>query len=148
MLLFYTFQKIEFFRNHTRTHGVTESNPGQVKTSSFLSCSRHVILHKNYYTKVLYYSKICYLTSLYSPIASGASVDPTSQVCSPAMLVLPIVGNCVVRFWVVPNGITSIPNFIQTRPAVLEFKHVDRRTDRHGWRYMRSFHAHRAKKAK
>jgi hypothetical protein len=35
-------------------------------------------------------------TSLYGPIVSGASVDPTSQVCSPAMLVLPIAGNCEV----------------------------------------------------
>jgi hypothetical protein len=47
----------------TRTHRVIGSNPGQVKTS------------------------------LYGPIASGASVDPTSQVCSSAILVLPIVGH-------------------------------------------------------
>jgi hypothetical protein len=33
-------------------------------------------------------------TSLYGPIASAANVDPNSQVCAPAMLVLQIVGNC------------------------------------------------------
>jgi hypothetical protein len=42
--------------------------------------------------------KIYNHTSLYGPIASGASADPTSHVCSPAMLVFPIVGNCEVRF--------------------------------------------------
>jgi hypothetical protein len=42
--------------------------------------------------------KIYNHTSLYDPTATGASVNPTSQVCSHAMLVLPIVGNCEVRF--------------------------------------------------
>jgi hypothetical protein len=32
-------------------------------------------------------------------------------------------------FRVVPNCTTSIPNFIQIRPAILEFNHVDRQTD-------------------
>jgi hypothetical protein len=62
----------------------------------FLSCSRHVVtLHfaKNFYTEVLYFPKISYHTSLYGPIASGSSVDPTSQACSTAMLVSPIAGN-------------------------------------------------------
>jgi hypothetical protein len=46
------------------------------------------------------------------------------------MLVLPIVGNCIkYGFSVVPNGITSITNFIQIRPAVLELNHADRQTD-------------------
>jgi hypothetical protein len=73
-----------------------ESNPGEVGTLFFLPCSRHVFtLHytKNYYTKVLYFLKIYNHTSLYGPIASGASVDPTSQVCWSAMLVLPIAEN-------------------------------------------------------
>jgi hypothetical protein len=77
----------------TCTYGVAESNPQVI---FFLSCRRHVvILHyaKNYYTEVLYFPKIFNHTSLYGPIASGASVDPTSQVCSSAMLVLTIVGN-------------------------------------------------------
>jgi hypothetical protein len=59
-----------------------------------------VILHytKNYYTKVLYFPKIYNHTSLYGPVACGARVDPTSQVCPTAMLVLLIVGNSKVRF--------------------------------------------------
>jgi hypothetical protein len=40
-----------------------------------------------------YFPKIYNHTSLYGPGASGASVDATSQICSSAMLVLPIVGN-------------------------------------------------------
>jgi hypothetical protein len=40
---------------------------------------------------------------------------------------------------VVPSGITSIPNFIQIRPAVLELNHADGQDEP----YMRSFHAHR-----
>jgi hypothetical protein len=60
------------------------------------SCSRHVvILHytKNYSTKVLYFPRIYDHISLYGPIASGASIDHTSQVCSSAMFALPVVGN-------------------------------------------------------
>jgi hypothetical protein len=67
----------------THMHGVVGLNPGEVKIF-FLSCSRHVvILHytKNYYAKVLYFPKSKNHTSLYDPTASGASVDPTSQVC-------------------------------------------------------------------
>jgi hypothetical protein len=31
------------------------------------------------------------------------------------------------------SGITSIPNYIQIRPAVIELNHSDRRTDRQTW---------------
>jgi hypothetical protein len=44
-------------------------------------------------TKVVYFSKIYYRTSLYDPVVSGTSVAPTSQVRSPSVLVLPIVEN-------------------------------------------------------
>jgi hypothetical protein len=67
-----------------------------VYDSLFVSCSRHVaILHytKNDYNKVVYFLKIYYRTLLYDSIVSGASVDPTSQVRSFAMLVLQIAGN-------------------------------------------------------
>jgi hypothetical protein len=77
-------------------HGVMGSNPGQAETFFFLSCSCHVvILHctKNHFPKVLYFPKIYNHTSLYGPIASGTSVDPTLQVCLAAMMVFPIVGN-------------------------------------------------------
>jgi hypothetical protein len=62
----------------------------------YLSYSLHVaILHyaKNYFSKVLYFPKIYNHTSLHGPIASGATVDPTSQVCSSTMLVLTIAGS-------------------------------------------------------
>jgi hypothetical protein len=42
-------------------------------------------------------------------------------------------------FRVDPNGIISISNFIQIRPAVLELNHADRQTDRHDQSYMRAF---------
>jgi hypothetical protein len=67
----------------------------------FLSCNRHVVIlnhTKNHYTKVLYFPKVFSHTSQHVLIASGASVDPTSQVCSSAMLVSPIVENWQVRF--------------------------------------------------
>jgi hypothetical protein len=53
------------------------------------------ILHytKYYKTKVVHFLELYHHTSLYDPVASGASVDPTSQVRSSAMLVLPIEGN-------------------------------------------------------
>jgi hypothetical protein len=55
---------------------------------------------------------------------SGTSVNPTSQVSSSAMMVLPIVGNLQYNFRVDPNGITSIPNFIQIYPVVLKLNDV------------------------
>jgi hypothetical protein len=66
------------------------------KTPFLASCTCHVvILHytKNYDIKVMYIPKIYNHTSLYSPIVSGASVNPTLEVPSSAMLVLSIVGN-------------------------------------------------------
>jgi hypothetical protein len=108
----------------TRTHEAIGLNPGKV--IFFLSCSCHVaILHytENYYTKCLYFLKIYIHTSLYGPIASGASVDPTSQVCLSATLVLPIVEK-----YVVPNGILTIPDFIHIHPAALWLNHADRQT--------------------
>jgi hypothetical protein len=48
---------------------------------------------KNHYTKVLPFLKIENHTSLYDPTSSGATVDPTSQVCLSALLVLLIAEN-------------------------------------------------------
>jgi hypothetical protein len=70
------------------------SNTGEV--IFLVSCSGHVVvLHytKNYCTKVVYFSKIHYRTSMYDPIASGAIVDPNSQVRLSDILALPIAGN-------------------------------------------------------
>jgi hypothetical protein len=76
------------------------------------------------------------------------SIPTSHKACSSAMLVLSIVGNFKkYDFGVVPNGIMPIPNFIQIRPAVLEFNHANRRTDTHDQPYMRLFHAQRAKNA-
>jgi hypothetical protein len=65
--------------------------------SVFFSCSCHVvILHytKNCYSRVFCFVKICNCTLLCSPIAVGASVDDTLQVCLfVCLLVLPIVEN-------------------------------------------------------
>jgi hypothetical protein len=85
-------------------------------------------LYKESFPKVLYFPKTYYHTSLYGPTVNGASVDPTSQVCSFAMLALPIVGNWKYVFSVVLNGITSMPKFIQIPPAVLEMNYADRQT--------------------
>jgi hypothetical protein len=43
--------------------------------------------------KVTMVTKIYNRTSLYDPLASGASVGPTSQVSSSAILLSPMVGN-------------------------------------------------------
>jgi hypothetical protein len=70
------------------------SNPGQVQILSFMQppCS-YFTLHKELFTKVLYFPKNYYHTSLHGTVATGACVDPTSQLCSPVMLVLPIAEN-------------------------------------------------------
>jgi hypothetical protein len=47
----------------------------------------------NDYNEVVYFPKNYNHTLLYGCILSDAIVDPNSQVCSSAMLVLPIVGN-------------------------------------------------------
>jgi hypothetical protein len=101
-----------------------------------ISWSHYVILHctKNYCTKVVYFSKIYYHTSLYDPIISGSSVTPTSQFRVSTMLVLLIIGNKKYNFRVASNGLTSTPNFIKIHPTVLELIHsgreMYRQTDR------------------
>jgi hypothetical protein len=79
----------------------------------------------------------------YDPIVSGARVDSTSKVCSSAMLVYRFVRieKCYLR--VEPNFITSIRNFIQIGPAVLELNNADR----HGSACTLLFQAHRARNA-
>jgi hypothetical protein len=84
------------------THGVAGSNPGQVNFFFMQPPHCYFTLYctKNYFfSKGLYFLKICNHTSSYVPTTSGANVDPTSQVCSSAMLVLPIVGNWKLRFF-------------------------------------------------
>jgi hypothetical protein len=95
---------------------------------SFVLCSFHVVNLDC--TKFLYFPKIYNRsgTSLYCPVASGTSVDPTSQVWVSTMLVLLFVGNWKVWFCGRPNGITFIPNFIHICPVILELNHMGRQT--------------------
>jgi hypothetical protein len=74
---------------YTYMHVVTGTNYGQVSNFCFmqLSCC--------YAIQVFFYFLY---TLLYDPTASGTSVDPTSQVHSSTMLVLPIIQNLKVRF--------------------------------------------------
>jgi hypothetical protein len=127
--------------------GVMRSKPDQVKHS--FPCSSHVvILHytKNLHSKVLYFMKNYNLTSLYGPNASGASVNPTSQVFSSAMLVLLIVGSWIVRFkgrfqW------HDVHTKFHPNPSSGSRVESCGRTDRHDQPYMRSFYAHHVKNA-
>jgi hypothetical protein len=82
--------------SRTRTSGVVKSNPNQV--FFFVSCCHHiVILHIQRTTnQVLYFSRIYHHTTLYGAILSRASVGPTSEVRSSAVLLL-IVENLKVR---------------------------------------------------
>jgi hypothetical protein len=95
----------------------------------------------------LYFPNNYNLTPLYGPTASGAIVKSTSQFPSPAMLVSLTAGIRKYGSRIYPNGITSIPNFIQIRPSLLELNIADRQTDRHK-PYMRPFDPHRKKSAK
>jgi hypothetical protein len=101
----------------TRTHGVMGSY-----SSKIVSFFQQVRFYFKSYKELLFpkfcifrksmtihhcmapdFPKIYVHTSLYGPIASGASVDPTSQVCFSTMLLLPIVGNLKVRFYGSPQ---------------------------------------------
>jgi hypothetical protein len=96
------------------------------------------------------FPKIFYHTSPYGPIASGASVDPTSQFCSSAMSILPIAESLKVRFYGSPQWNNVHTKFHPNPPSgsrVESCGQTDGQTDRHDQPYMRSFHAYRAKNA-
>jgi hypothetical protein len=105
------------------------------------------VMQRIVFPSVLCFPKMFKLTSLRGHTTSGASVDRTSQVCSSAMLGLPIIENCEARFYGVPQWHKSVPDLIQICSVVLELNQADGRTDRHDQPYMRSLHAHRAKHA-
>jgi hypothetical protein len=130
----------------TRTHGVSGSNHDEVKICfSFLQppyC--YFTLYEELFSKVLYFPKIYNHTSLCGPTASGASVDPTSQVCLPAMLVLPVVKYLKVRFYGSPHWhnvhtkfhpnpsrgsrVESCGQTDMTSPLCAHFMHIVQRT--------------------
>jgi hypothetical protein len=107
---------------------------------------------KNYLSEVSYFPRMYNRTSSCGPTASGANVDPTSQVCSPAMLVLPIVDNCKLRFQVSPQWHNVHTKFHpnpssgspvesrgqrdrrtdMTSPTCVHFMHIMQRTRKNG----------------
>jgi hypothetical protein len=99
-----------------------------VKSEPFYSCSRHiVILHytKDCCTRVFYFSNIFTHTSLQVALVS---IPPHKFVCPSCWYYL-LQEIEKYDFRGDPNGITSIPNFTQIRPAVLELNRMDRQTD-------------------
>jgi hypothetical protein len=114
----------------TRTPVVIESNPGQIKT--LFSCNRRVVLTKSGYTMVLYLLKFCNRTSLYVTAASGASVDPTSQVCSSAILALPIAEDFEIWFCVSPQWHKFHTKF-HLNSSICSSVESCRRTDGYTW---------------
>jgi hypothetical protein len=94
----------------------------------FLSCSHHVvILHntKNYYTNVLYFLNTFNHHCMALLQVALVSTPPHKFVRPPCWYYqLWEIG--MYDFRVIPNCITSIPNFIQIHPAVLKLKHEDR----------------------
>jgi hypothetical protein len=111
---------------HLESIGLRSS---QIKTF-FFCCNFHVvILHyaKNY-SSVLYFPKVYDHTSLHGPAASGAIVDPPYRLVLLPCWYYHLLVIEKYDFRVVPNGITSIPTFIQICLAVLELNHTGRWT--------------------
>jgi hypothetical protein len=75
------------------THVVMGSSLHKINLYWFMQTPYFVLYHtKNHYAKFVYFSTLYYRISVYEPAVSGASVDPTSQVRSSSVLVLPTVG--------------------------------------------------------
>jgi hypothetical protein len=74
-------------------YGVMGSNPGQVKTCCFFHAAAMLLFYMIQKITVpkFYIFRKYYHALLYGPIPSGSDVSPALQVCSSAMLVLPIV---------------------------------------------------------
>jgi hypothetical protein len=77
-----------------------ESNPAKIETFFFFHAAAMLLFcikQRITFPKFSIFQN-CKHFSLFVPIASGASVDPTSKVCSSTMSVLLIAGNCKVGF--------------------------------------------------
>jgi hypothetical protein len=134
----------------THRHGVTGLNPGQVNFLS-LSCSVHVVIlyyTKNSFYKVLYVLNIKTIHHFMVLLQVVLSVDPTSQVCSSAMLVLPIVGNLKVRFEDSPQWHKVHTKFNPNLSSGSWVESCREMDSRHDQLYMHSFHAHHVMNAK
>jgi hypothetical protein len=109
-----------------RKHGVRERNLVKLK-----------YLQQPYYYFTLYeeliqsfvFSINLYHTSLYGPIASGAVSIPPDKFLRPPCWYYRLKEIENYDFRAVPNGIMSILNFIQIRPAVIELNHTDGQTN-------------------
>jgi hypothetical protein len=99
-----------------------------------------------YVVQSFVFQKIYCLTSLYGPIASGASVDPTSQVCSSAMSVCRLYETENYDFRVALNG--NVHTKFHSNPPSSSRVESCWQKDRQDLPFLRSSHAHRAKNAK
>lgn len=110
-----------------RIRGVTGSSRGQVEILIFfhgLVMFLFEIMQKNCFLKLLHFPQIYYHTSLYGPTTSGASVAPhLTSLCFRQ------VGITGCRTFKITICVTSVPNLIKNRPAVLELNYADRQTD-------------------
>jgi hypothetical protein len=113
----------------SHTHGAAGSNLGQI-----LSCS-HLLKLCIFRKSITMYHCMALLQ------VALVSIPPHKFVCPPCLYYW---SQEIVKhdFRVVPNGITSRPNFIQICPAVLKLIMT---TDKHDQPYIRSFLAHHAK---
>lgn len=129
-----------------RFHQLSQSHRNQTKISTWPpSCCLHSKLQKNNLNQSCLLLIISYHTTFQDTTLSGASVAPTSIVGAPAMFSLSIEKIKTHEFGVMSDVIRFIPNLIENRLVILEFKHTDRGTGRHGQLQMRSFYVHSAK---
>jgi hypothetical protein len=112
--------------------GVTGSNPGQIKIIFFFFHAAAMLLF--YIIQRFTFPKFCifwkstiYLCTALLQVAL-VSIPPHKFVRLPCWYYR-LQETAKYDFRVVPNGITSIPNFTQICPAVLKLNHVDRQTD-------------------
>jgi hypothetical protein len=126
----------------TSTHGVAGSNSGQVKTFAFsfmqLPCYYFT------YNKELICTKICIFrkSTIHYCIAllQVALVStPPHKFVRPPCWYYRLYEIEEYDFRVVLNGMTSIPNFIQIRPAVLYLNHEDWQTNKQPWPVLYAF---------
>jgi hypothetical protein len=101
--------------------------------------------------KVIAVTKVFNHTSLFYPLATGATVHPTTQVSSSTiLLLLPIVGNKKARFYGSPHVHNLLTNF-HPNPSIGSLVEscgpTDGQTDRHDQPCMRLFRALLARNA-
>jgi hypothetical protein len=78
-------------------HGVVGTDPVKVKIFFFHAVAMLLffIIQRIYFSFIFFKNFCCAL--LCGCVACGTAVDPNSQVCSSAILVLPMVENCLMQ---------------------------------------------------